>query len=410
MTNILRIANNKDLCCGCNACSVMCPEKAIIMVADKCGHRYPEIDKTKCKDCSLCLMVCCEDNVINNDLPLQSIAATNLKKTVSNKSSSGGIFAALAEKVISEGGIVYGTCLTESFEAKVIGIDSESDLYRIQGSKYVRSEMGDIYLDIEANLKMGRLVLFSGVPCQVAAVRLFTQNRYENLITIDIVCHGTPSNQLFRDYIDFLKMKKNASITSFLFRDKRFGQDHVGSIVFEYHLHQKTRSKTYKLHSFRSSYYKLFLNCATFRQSCYLCKFAEPKRVGDITLCDYWGIGEHHPGFVEEVSKASLSGISAVMINSEKGRVLLHSISEMILQIPTDYSFVRENNPQLNKASTKPTYYDELMRKYEREGYLAIEMFYRKRFRVARAKSTIGRLLPGKMRKKLVEIGRRIAK
>ena len=275
---------------------------------------------------------------------------------------------------------------------------------KIQGSKYVHSEMGQIYQDVKANLQKGRLVLFSGVPCQVAAIRLFTQDRYENLITVDIVCHGTPSNRLFCDYIDFLKTKKNSSIKEFLFRDKRFGQDHVGSVVFEHNHRKKKKRKTYKLLSFRSSYYKLFLNCATFRQSCYSCKFAQPNRVGDITLCDYWGIGEHHPQFVDEVRKASLSGISAVMINSKKGRGL------MIFQIPTDYSYVRKHNPQLNEASSMPAYYDELMREYAKAGYIAIDMFYRKRFRIARMKSTVGRMIPGKVRKKLVDISKRFPK
>ena len=406
--NIAEISSDKDKCCGCNACVMICPVNAIRMVSERGGHYYPSIDLEKCKDCSLCLSVCSGYVSVKKLLPFKTIAATYRNGEVSAKSSSGGVFAALAESVITDGGVVYGTCFTEKFDAVVIGIESLSDLHRIQGSKYVHSEMGQVYKDIETQLENGRRVLFSGVPCQIAALKTYLNREVDNLVLVDIVCHGTPSNRMFRDYLDFYQKKRRITIIDFVFRDKRYGQDHRGKYTY---CSGRKGGKEIRESHFRpisSSYYKLFLNCATMRMSCYSCQFASPERVGDISLCDYWGVNDYHPDFVKMIRKERLSGISAVMVNTSKGEKCLDVLKDRLIQIPTDYTNVRKNNPQLNMPSKKPVYYDDIMTLYENAGYQAVDKYYFKKFKKVIIRSYLGRAIPGKMRKRLLLLKRRV--
>lgn len=403
--NISNIAGNPDLCCGCNACVEICPSGAIRMVPDPFGQYYPAVEEDKCIGCSLCSAVCCKNGTVEQRMPQQVFAASYKNAPVSAKSSSGGIFAALAGAVLRDGGIVYGTAFNGRFDAVVTGIESADDLPVLQGSKYVRSSMGHVYREIEANLQRGRSVLFSGVPCQVAAVRSYLRRDYDKLLTVDIVCHGTPSNQMFQDYLKLLEQKKNAEIAAFYFRDKAAGQTTKGTVVYK-----KGRGKAgcrqSRLNAFQSSYYKLFLNCSTFREGCYSCEYAAAERVGDLTLCDYWGVDEVHPDFLKELKKTGLRGVSAVMINTERGMDLMEKIRDELIQIPTEYSQVRRYNPQLNAPSSRTPEHDEVMDLYLHGGYPAVDDYYFKKYRVKIAISTLGQVLPDRTKKKLLEIKR----
>ena len=408
--NISEIAKNKDLCCGCNACAVICPKQAIQMVEDEVGQLYPQVDEGKCVGCSQCTKVCCEMNEVPQLVPLRTVAATYKNKGVSAKSSSGGLFAALAEAVLNDNGIVYGTSFSDDFKAEVIGIDSMKDLHLLQGSKYVRSSMGNIFFEVKQQLNLGRKVLFSGVPCQVAALRQYLHKDYENLLMVDIVCHGTPSSKMFLDYLNYVQRKENKQITEFYFRDKDVGQDTRGKVVYKQNHFGKVVYKQNSLKAFQSSYYKLFLNCVTFRDNCYSCKFASPERVGDISLCDYWGIDEIHPTFVETVSKEGLCGVSAVMINTDNGAKLMGRIKDQILQIDTDYYSVRKFNPQLNHPSVCTTEHDKVMGLYAQLGYEAVDQYYHSHYWTKIITSTLGQILPGKTKKQLLDIKRRLLK
>lgn len=408
--NISEIAKNKDLCCGCNACAVICPKQAIQMVEDEVGQLYPQVDEGKCVGCSQCTKVCCEMNEVPQLMPLRTVAATYKNKSVSAKSSSGGLFAALAEAVLNDNGIVYGTSFSDDFKAEVIGIDSMKDLHLLQGSKYVRSSMGNIFFEVKQQLNLGRKVLFSGVPCQVAALRQYLHKDYENLLMVDIVCHGTPSSKMFLDYLNYVQRKENKQITEFYFRDKDVGQDTRGKVVYKQNHFGKVVYKQNHLKAFQSSYYKLFLNCVTFRDNCYSCKFASPERVGDISLCDYWGIDEIHPAFIETVSEEGLCGVSAVMINTDIGLKMMEEIKDQILQIDTDYSSVRKFNPQLNHPSVRTAEHDMVMELYAKQGYEAVDQYYHNHYRLKIITSTIGQVLPDKTKKQLLDMKRRLLK
>ena len=408
--NISEIAKNKDLCCGCNACATICPTQAIQMIEDEVGQFYPRVDEEKCVGCSQCTKVCCEMNQVPQFMPLKTVAATYKNKDISARSSSGGMFAALAEAVLNDEGIVYGTRFSDDFKAEVIGIDSMKDLHLLQGSKYVRSSMGIIFFEVKEQLDSGRRVLFSGVPCQVAALRQYLHKEYENLLTIDIVCHGTPSNKMFLDYLNYVQRKGNKQITEFCFRDKDVGQDTVGKVVYKQNYFGKVVYKQNYLKAFKSSYYKLFLNCVTFRDNCYSCKFASPERVGDISLCDYWGIDETHPAFIETISEEGLCGVSAVMINTDKGVRMMEEIKDQILQIDTDYSSVRKFNPQLNYPSVHTAEHDLVMQLYAKQGYEAVDKYYRNHYRLKIITSTLGQVLPNKTKRQLLDMKRRLLK
>lgn len=408
--NVSNISNNKNLCCGCNACEFVCPVSAIRMTQDEIGQLYPLVDEDKCVDCSLCLKVCCENNSVPQRTPIKVYAASYKKTQVSKRSSSGGIFPAIAEDTFKAGGIVYGTHLDHAFKASVIGVDTPGDLAKLQGSKYVRSNMGDIYGELEEQLKNGRMVLFSGVPCQVAAVKQYLRKDYSNLLTVDIVCHGTPSQKMFLDYLKFVQKKRNIQIDKFIFRDKDVVQDVTGKVVYKQDYLGKVVYKQDHLRAYQSSYYKLFLNCSTFRESCYYCKFAAPERVGDITLCDYWGVDEEDPDFIQEVRQNNLVGISGVMVNTEAGMNCIARIEEQLLKKSTTYEKVRKNNPQLNHPSHITTEHSEVMELYCKYGYKAVDDYYYKKYRTKIMASTVGQLLPSGVKKKMVKMKRKIKK
>lgn len=408
--NITNIAENRDLCCGCNACETVCPKSAVKMMPDEAGNFYPKVDSEKCVDCSLCIKVCCETGATQKKIPVKTVAATNRKISVSMKSSSGGIFSAIAEWVLSNGGVVFGTVFTESFDAVVIGIETPEELSAMLGSKYVRSQMGTVYRDIEKRLKEGRQVLFCGVPCQVAAVRKYLRKDYDNLILADIVCHGTPSNRMFKDYLDYLSKSRGVDIVDYKFRDKTYGQNPEGTLIYSDSKSKDGGVKRERIRSYKSSYYQLFLNCSTFRESCYNCQFASRERAGDLTLCDYWGVEDFHPEFIKDVSSAGLCGISAVMLNTDVGLAAFEQIKDRLMYVESDLDKVAYKNPQLNAPSKKTADHDEIMKLYAEGGYEAVDKYYFKRYRKKIITSAVGRKLPNSLQRKLIGLNRKILK
>jgi len=415
--NISHIANNKELCCGCNSCETVCPVNAVKMKIDEVGQLYPIIDEAVCIDCSLCAKVCCENNEVDQLDTITAYAGTYCNRDSSSKSSSGGIFPALANYILSQCGIVFGTAYTNGFHVEVISVEDKKDLQKLQGSKYVKSHMGDCSKKILAEARNGRKVLFSGVPCQVAAVKQYLGEDYPNVILLDIVCHGTPSNKMFLDYLKFVEDDKKIEITDFLFRDKDVGQDtrgkvvfkqnHLGKVVFKQNHLGKVVFKQNHLRAYKSSYYKLFLNCSTFRESCYHCKFASSKRVGDITICDYWGIDEVDPEFVEQVKREGLTGISGILVNTQKGITCINDISEELVLKKTDVENIRKYNPQLVYPSQITPEHIEVMSLYKDKGYAAIDAYYHKKYRVKIATSTVGEVLPYSFKKKILDLKKR---
>lgn len=376
MSNVVLYTEEKS-CCGCGGCMNVCPKNAIAMVKNADGFAYPQIDEDKCVSCGLCKKVCAynTDGLLNE--PLQAYVAAT-QNTDILKSASGGAFASIAKGVLEAGGRVYGSVMrkTESgLKALHIGIDSLDELVLLQGSKYVQSDLGNIYSEIKSLLPSGRQILFSGTPCQVAGLKAFLGKEYENLITIDIICHGVPSGDFFSDYIATLEKKLGGEITDFVFRDKTKGWEYVGRVDLKT---KNGKLKSKKFYSRESSYYYLFLTCTTCRESCYSCKYATKARSGDITIGDYWGVERMHPEYLSDFDIKK--GISCVLVNTEKGQKAIGAYGTGLKLAKSDFEKVLKENEQLSSPSRRSDMRDAVLTAYRNEGYEGVEKWFNKRF------------------------------
>lgn len=329
--------NNKD-CCGCEACANVCPKLAITMNPDKYGFIYPVINRDLCIDCGLCQKVCAFQNVpVTSEEPLEVFAATNKNEDIIKKSASGGVFGALASIVLKQNGVVFGCAWDSDMNPEHICIDILSDLKRLQGSKYVQSSMINTYIRVREQLRDGKYVLFTGTPCQVAALKSFLGNDYNNLITADLICHGVPNQAFFKDYIHYLESKLGGRIIDLNFRDKSNGW----SLLAKATLESNSRKYTRNIPNSSSYYYTYFLYGDTYRDSCYNCKYAGGTRQGDFTMGDYWGVEKNHPEIETKY------GVSALLVNSEKGMSLIDNIEKYVDLTPTTFKQVKSDNGQL---------------------------------------------------------------
>lgn len=324
---------DKSNCCGCEACMNICPKKCISMVEDEEGFRYPKIDKEKCINCKLCERVCPIINEVKKDNTLNSLqfyASYNKDDRVLRNSSSGGVFSLLADFIYKKNGIVYGVVQENTFEVKFIRADHREDLEKIRGSKYLQANMNDIYNQVLMDLNNGRYVLFSGTPCQVAALYNFLKRDYEKLYTMDVVCHGVPSNTVYKKYIDFIENKFSKKVTFIKWRDKinGWGPNNVT-------LYFNDNSK-YTTISRENPFQTGFLDNIYLRPSCYKCIYAKLPRIGDISLADFWG----YDGKLLKDNQNK--GLSVVIVSSEKGKIIFEEIKENLILEKVSEQYVKD--------------------------------------------------------------------
>ncbi len=364
-------------CCGCGACSSVCPQNAITMKMDENGYCYPVIDSGSCVECSACKTVCNFQNGSLGQTVLATYAAISKDSSIREVSSSGGVFAALAQAILDSHGIIYGCAYVRNgscLDAVHIRVDKSEDISKIQGTKYVQSDTSMVYSKVKEDLTNGKVVLFTGTPCQVDGLGGFLHNKkYENLYTLDILCHGVPSKGLFQDYIRYLERSKKATISELKFRDKKYGWGAKGSIDF----YKNGQTTHIRLTPHDSSYYRMFLDAAFFRENCYSCKYASTHRVGDITIGDFWGFSEEHPDIVSQwnVSK----GVSCLMINSEKGKELIEKYGNRIIIERSDVTKVIKHNSILSHPCKNNKDREEARRLYREYGYAGIEKWWKKK-------------------------------
>lgn len=309
---------DKKECCGCTACLNACPRQCISMKRDEEGFLYPMIDKVQCVNCGSCEKVCPINHPVYENKTQAVYAAYVRDEQQRMKSTSGGIFYVIARWIIEQGGIVYGAAFDDNFKLKHIGVDSLDKLQKLRGSKYLQSDLGNVFCEIKEHLKKNRWVYFVGVGCQVAGLHSFLRKEYKTLITSDLVCHGVPSQLMFDWHLDYLRAKEKAEITSYSFRDcEGWG----GCETYSYTSLIHGRKGTRKLHSYSlSPYLYSFMSAYTSRYSCYDCKFARIPRQGDITLADYWGVSNYFPEL--DCTK----GVSLVLINNKIGNEIWDAI------------------------------------------------------------------------------------
>lgn len=305
----------KEECCGCSACAQACPKNAISMVEDEKGFLYPSIDMKLCVNCGICDRVCgfTVDYAQFDSMP-KILAVKHKKDIVRDTSTSGGMFTALADEILSAGGTIYGAKYDEKFRV-IHARATDVDGYKLfKGSKYVQSDVLITYQQAKTDLQQGKKVLYSGTPCQIAGLKAYLGKDNDNLITVDLLCHGVPSPRIWREFISLIEKKAKAAVSSVNFRDKSNGWSKSGRLVFTY--------PTRKSHIWgENSFNTLFLKNLILRESCYNCKFRSYTRVSDITLADFWGIQTVSPDFFDE------KGVSLVMINSKKGQQLFDRVS-----------------------------------------------------------------------------------
>ena len=364
-------------CCGCSACADICPKNAISIIPDDNGFSVPSIDESLCVDCKMCQKVCQYINPVDLSKPIESYAAACSNSNAIMTSASGGVFYAIAEQVLKQGGAVAGCAYDkrkDKLTVKHILIQDGTELYRLQGSKYVQSDTVGIYKEIKKIADTNRTVLFTGTPCQVAACRKYLGNRYDNVFYIDIICHGVPSLSMFNKYISYQEKKQNIKIDKLIFRDKSKGWDLKGSLL--YRKNGQTYSKTFKTGG--CSYYALFLQSKTYRDSCYECKYAKQERCSDLTIGDYWGIDSQHPEYLMQNGGTldKNKGISCILVNSKKGKELLERFGNGLEMLTSTFEKVAKSNTQLREPSKKGAGREEVLNILNTKGYEEVEKWY----------------------------------
>lgn len=398
-TELLR--GEKASCCGCGACVNACPKGAIRLCPDENGFLYPEIDPKLCVDCGLCKKVCGFQTIRPDTLPLAAYAAAGKERQLVLRSASGGVSAALAWSVVKQGGVVFG-CVMENREGSLhpehIAVEDRKQLPGLQGSKYVQSDIGDTYRQAKEALQAGRQVLFTGTPCQIAGLRGYLgQKEYPNLLTVDIICHGVPSKAFFQAYLKQLEGELPGEITAFTFRDKATGWGHRAGVTYR----DKRGKLRYRLLPAKaSSYFGLFLQGQTCRDSCYRCPYAQGNRVGDLTLGDYWGIGEAHPDYLVENGGMLRDGegISCLLVNTPKGMESLEQIRETVTRMPSEFEKVQQGNDQLRHPCPEGADRKTVLELYRRSGYRAVERWYRKKMGIRWYRYALQSRIPPKLR------------
>lgn len=376
----------KEKCSGCSACMNICPKHAISMVEDEYGFLYPSVNRAKCINCGLCKKVCTYQNDKVEGQSIETYAAIRgINDDTLKKSASGGIFSSIAINFINNNGIVYG-CSMEKEEdtliARHIRVDNLLDLKKLQGSKYVKSLMGNIFLDIKKDLTDGKMVLFSGTPCQVAAIKKYLsicKIDYSNLYTIDIICHGTPSIKMFQDYIKFYQNNVNGKINFFKFRDKKYNGRLRGTVTYISNRNNKKIEKP--LYGRLDSYYKMFLYGDNYRENCYRCKYANEHRVGEITIGDYWGCKEEHPDWYNNLKDRfdnKLTGISCVIVNNSKGKEIIKKYGKDIYFKESSFEKVANHNEQLCNPSRISKNRNKILNIYKNGGYKAVDKYIKR--------------------------------
>lgn len=385
---------DKHNCCGCSACVQACPKHCISFEEDNQGFRYPLVNRADCIDCGLCERVCPVLNQLKPQKPMKAYAAINPDNKIRMKSSSGGIFTMLAEKILSEGGVVFGARFDENWEVKHDFTETLDGLEAFRGSKYLQSRIGETYSLAKEFLLKNRKVLFTGTPCQIAGLKKFLLKEYDNLLTVDIVCHGTPSPLVWRTYLkDCMKhpfgvnhkntvsssLAHTSSITDITFRDKSTGWKNYSFVLrafsksednSEFSSDYTSDDNGILVHdTFKNNLYmQIFLNNLCLRPSCSRCPAKSGMSSSDLTIADYWGIDKILPTYDDD------KGTSLILVNSLLGQKFLDSIQ--IKRKETSYEDALRGNSSIEQSVQETPNVVKFWRHFHKHGLQNIEKLY----------------------------------
>lgn len=338
---------DKSRCVGCHACYSSCSRGCLSMQEDGDGFLYPYVDKEQCINCKRCETVC---PVLKKPLlsfyDEKCFAAYSKDDEIRKNSSSGGVFTVFAESVLECGGIVFGAAFDTEFQVHHVRVTSSEELTKLRGSKYVQSRIEGTYKEAQKYLKNGRLVYFSGTPCQIDGLKNFLGREYENLITQDIICHGVPAPFVWRKYLEQVKEKLKTDIKRVFFRDKTFGWR-------KYSLKIYGENGSYERSIFLDNpMMRAYLRDICLRPSCYKCPSKGVKRSSDITLADFWNISDFIDNFDDN------KGIDLIVCHSEKGSSLLRKVSESVVCQEVSVRAANENISMNNSPHLPKTRQD----------------------------------------------------
>lgn len=328
---MIRINDPAD-CCGCTACASICNHDAITMEPDALGFLYPKVDESKCVECGLCEKVCAFNDNYDKSLNLpkpDAYAARHKDMDEVMKSRSGAAFVAISDYILEQGGIVYGAGYKDLFRVAHKRATTKEERDEFRGSKYVQSDLTGVFHMIKQDLKNGLTVLFSGTPCQTSGLNSYVGKKLrENLVLIDIVCHGVPGPYIWRDYLAYLEKKQGDTITMVNFRDKeRFGwAAHKETFIFE---------------GGKMNFTYVFYQHIMFRHSCGKCHFCNTTRPSDITIADFWGWEKTDPNINKDDK-----GVSLVLVNTPKGREIFEAVKDKLDTIPAELENCLQPNLQ----------------------------------------------------------------
>lgn len=341
-------------CTGCHACYSVCPKKAINMVTDDEGFLIPSIKHESCISCNMCINVCPVLNKEEIKSKNRAFGCYNRNPHRRLESASGGVFRLFADEIIENKGYVFGAGYDKDFCLKHMCVDNTYSLKCLLGTKYIQSEIGDSYKQTEKLLKKGKKVLFSGTPCQIYGLKSFLRKEYENLITIDLICHGVPSPKV---WMEFLETKNKSHLISIISRDKTKGISNA-PIVFKYDDGTELK-EAYNDNVFL----KGFIRDLYLRNCCYNCQFKGLSRISDLTIGDFWGIEE----FDDTVKNDY--GISVMITHNDKINQFIKDIEHKmyIKEYPLEATYTF--NECLLKSVKKPIERKLFFKRYKKDGF-----------------------------------------
>lgn len=351
----LNTKTKKD-CCGCSACSNICSVSAITMKEDRCGFFYPHINNDLCVHCDRCRKVCPMNiDLTNQTADPEIYALRNQNSADVKQSSSGGMFSLLAQWTLSQGGVIYGVAFDDAFRVKHLRGKTVSEVLKFRTSKYVESDISEVYLHIKDDLDNGLVVLLTGTPCQISGISRYLKFRHvctDKLYTCDNICHGVPSHKVWEDYLNILKTKYIApddEITSVNMRSKKVSwkekqldislkNGNIDSIIKDF------------------SFNRIFASLYTARPSCFHCHYTSYRRPSDITLGDFW------TGETAGLPFDTEQGVSEVLINTTKGQELFNQLKDRADICPL--SKKQGWQPHLEYSSRQPKKYQAFWSDY----------------------------------------------
>lgn len=293
------------------------------MSMDQEGFLYPVVDDECCVECGLCLRTCPTKHAVKrDDKILGHYVAYAQDEKLRWNSSSGGVFSILAEAILKKGGAVFGAAFDEDFSVHHICVNDSVGMDALRGSKYVESRTEHTFSEAKTMLEIGKPVLFSGTPCQIAGLNKYLGKKYERLYTVDLLCHGVPSQKVWKMYLDFHKSARGADIKRMLFRQKDFGWK-AFAVKLQF-VNLTTYEQIYK----KDLFMQMFLENICLRPSCYSCKFKRLNRISDFTIGDAWGIEKYMPEMDDD------RGTSVILVHTKKGDKLLNEVQEQMKILP----------------------------------------------------------------------------